>query len=217
MTNTFTLEQCMAAACAAQRINGKYVRRNDATEEFPANNWLTVNILRENSVQVTDADLDNGRMVITYLEHKLPELIAETLQDYWRNAVLLTDKTDIGIEDHRTFAFLASVPGSVYNACTREQVQEDLARRKDNSLPIGSPGDDFPRAEVTIMGSVYSRNYFKYYHTAYNADGNVIRFPLSEQLETGSQPCIAGRIHKHDGNMTVLHYVRVKKTVDTSK
>lgn len=217
MTNIFTLEQCMAAACAAQRINGKYVRRNDATEEFPANNWLTAFILIENSVQVTDADLDNGRMVITYLEHKLPELIAETLKDYWYNAVLLTDKTEVSIEDHRTIAFLASVPGSVYNARAREQVQEDLDIRIANSHCIGKPGDDFPRTEVTILGSVYSRNYFKYYHTVYDADGNVIRFPLSEQLETGSQPCIAGRIHKHDGNMTILHYVRVKKTVDTSK
>jgi len=216
MTNTFSLEQCMAAACAAQRINGKYVRRNDATEEFPANNWLTINILKEDSALVTDTDQDNGRMIITYLQHKLPELIAETLQDYWRNAVLLTDRTDISIEDYRTFAFLASVPGSVYNACTREQVQEDLASRKENSRCIGKPGDDFPREEVTILGSVYSRNYFKYYHTAVDADGNVIRFPLSEQLATGSQATIAGRIHKHDGNMTVLHYVRVKKTVDTT-
>jgi hypothetical protein len=217
MTNTFTLQQCMAAACAAQRINGKYVRRDDSTEEFPANNWLTINILKENSDKVMDVDQENSRMVITYLEHKLPELIAETLQDYWRNAVLLTDKRDIGIEDYRTFAFLASVPGSVYNACTREQVAESLAKQVENSRCIGTVGKEFPRTQVTIIGSVYSRNYFKHYHTAYTADGDVIRFPLSEQLDTGSQPTIAGRIHKHDGNMTVLHYVRVKKTVDTSK
>jgi len=216
MTNIFTLEQCMTAACAAQRINGKYVRRNDSTEEFPANNWLTINILREKSELITDVDLENSRMVITYLEHKLPELIAETLQDYWRNAVLLTDKKDISIEDYRTFAFLASVPGSVYNACKREQVTEALIRKVEDSRCVGQPGENFPYTEMTIMGSVYSRNYFKHYHTAHDADGNVYRFPLSEQLAEGSQQMVSGRIHKHDQNMTVLHYVRVKKSVDTS-
>ena len=210
MTMTFTLEQCMAAACAAQRINGKYVRRNDSTEQFPANNWLTFNILKEDSVQVTDIDRDNSRMIITYLEHKLPEVIAETLQDYWRTAVLLTDKNEISIEDHRTFAFLASVPASVYNACGREQVADELAKRVENSRCVGQPGDNFARTALTILGSVYSRNYFKYYHTACDADGNVIRFPLSEKLEDNSTHNICGRIHKHDGNMTVLHYVRVK-------
>lgn len=216
MTNIFTLEQCMAAACAAHRINGKYVRRNDATEDTPANNWLMVSILREQTHLLTHADTQSGEMVITYLQHKLPELIAETLQDYWRNAVLLTDKTEISLEDFRTIAFLASVPGSVYNACAREQVADEIAARKENSRCIGKPGDDFPRSQLTIMGSVYSRNYFKHYHTAHDADGNVFRFPLSEQLEVGSHHQIAGRIHKHDQNMTILHYVRVKKPVDTS-
>lgn len=215
MSNIFTLEQCMAAACAAQRINGKYVRRNDSTEEFPANNWLTVNLLTQDTDKITPEDYDNSRMVITYLEHKLPEVIAETLEEYWKNAVLLTDKKEISAEDHRTLAFLASVPASVYNSCQRELVAEQMAARVENSRCIGKPGDDFPKVPVTIIGSVYSRNYFKYYHTAYDADGNVIRFPLTDKLENGSHHIVSGRIHKHDGNMTVLHYVRVKKTVDT--
>ena len=215
MTDTVSLETCMAAACAAYRINGKYVRRDAATEEFPANNWLMATILNEKPQDITEEDLVNSRRIITYLEHKLPELIAETLQDYWRNAVLLTEQAEISLSNFKSFAFIASVPSSVYNACQREQVAEELRIFSRGSRTIGKVGDNFPACNVKILGSVYSRNYFKHYHTAITTEGNLLRFPMSDQLTTDQEYVISGRIHKHDDrNTTILHYVRVKKTVD---
>lgn len=216
MTHTVSLETCMAAACAAYRINGKYVRRDAATEEFPANNWLMANILKEKTADITEEDLANSRRIISYLEHKLPEMIAETLQDYWRNAVLLTERSQMPVDDYKSLAFIASVPSSVYNACQREQVAEELRIFSQGSRPIGKIGDNFPACNVKILGSVYSRNYFKHYHTAITTEGNLLRFPMSDQLTTDQEYIISGRVHKHDDkNTTILHYVRVKKSVDT--
>ena len=211
--SSYTLVEIMDAACAANRINGKYTRKDAATELETANIHVMQRIMKDAPEQITEQDREKSAVIITYLNEKIIELIAETLGDYWKTAVLLVDRTDISQTDFKTMAFVASVPNSYDNAIARERVDEDLRKAAENSTYMGQIGDTIARQSMTILGAVYSRNYFKWYHTAITPDKNLVRFPLSDRLDTGSSYDISGKIHKlGDNNTTILHYVRVKNS-----
>lgn len=209
----YKLADLMDAACAANRINGKYTRKDSATEQEPANVHVMQKILSESADQITSADREKSARIITYLNEKIIELIAETLGDYWKTAVLMVDREDIGQTDYKTMAFVASVPNSYDNAIARDRVDQDIRSAAENSTYMGQIGDSIAKQSMTILGAVYSRNYFKWYHTAVTKDNNLVRFPLSDKLDTGKSCDIAGKIHKlGDNNTTILHYVRVKNS-----
>jgi hypothetical protein len=209
----YKLADLMDAACAANRVNGKYTRKDAATVNEPANVHVMQKILAESADLVTDEDREKSAKIITYLNEKIIELIAETLGDYWKTAVLLVDRQDIGQTDYKTMAFVASVPNSYDNAVARDQVDQDIRLAAEKSSYMGQIGDAVAKQSMTILGAVYSRNYFKWYHTAVTKENNLVRFPLADKLDTGKSYDIAGKIHKlGDSNTTILHYVRVKNS-----
>jgi len=117
----------------------------------------------------------------------------------------------IRVDDYKNIAFIASMPSSYLNAQQREDMITQMNTLAENSSHLGSKGDVFPAQRVEIVGAVYSRNYFKWYHTALTEQKNLIRFPMTDKIEPGTTVVISGKIHKHsDGNTTILHYVRKK-------
>jgi len=214
MSNTISLKDAMTAAVAAQRVNGKYIKRYDAKEGELSNGALMREFLNPEMVNFNHLpqDIEIAEQILEYLDSKMIELIAGTLHDYWKNLVLLTEQKVINSNDFKTLALVASVPNSYFNAIGREKAKEELSIIAENSRHIGQIGDGI-EADLTIKSAVYSANYNKWYHTALTNDGNLICFPLSEQLNRGQNITISARIHKHDDqNQTRLHYVRVKKS-----
>lgn len=217
----------MAAAVAAHRINGRYIKRYEAQDGEWSNNVVVKFLIKPSATMdedtpshyaiesIKDTDREEAEKIVQYLDHKMIELIAGQLQDYWKNLVLLTERKTISDTDYRTIALLASVPSSYYNAIKREKSNERMAELKDNSKHIGKVGDNFATQTVTILSAVYSATYGKYFYSALTADQNIVRFPNSEQYFVDDNIELSGRIYKHDENNTTrLHYVRVKKVLD---
>lgn len=204
------LVEAFAAACAALRINTKYVRREEATDEVKANSWLMSDILK-GEAEMTDADRQEGADLLSFLQGKLPELIAGTLESYWHKCVMMTELKQIRLDDYKNIAFIASMPSSYFNAQQREEMITQMSRLAENSSYFGKSGDAFPVQQVQVVGAVYSRNYFKWYHTALTEQKNLIRFPMTDKIDPGTTAVISGKIHKlGDSNTTILHYVRKK-------
>ena len=215
MTDTITisLKDAMAAAVAAQRINGSYIKRYDVKEGELSNGALMREFLNAEmkNFNIFEADYAVASEILEYLDSKMIELIAGTLHDYWKNLVLLTEQKTIKSDDFKTLALIASVPNSYKNAIGRENAREEIRQIAENSHHIGKVGDNIA-TDVTIKSAVYSANYNKWYHTALTNDQNLVCFPLSEQLERGTVVSLTARVHKHDdNNQTRLHYVRMKK------
>jgi len=214
MTDTISLKDAMSAAVAAQRINGKYIKRYDAKEGELANGVLMREFLNPEMVNFTTLPQDDivADEILDYLDSKMIELVAGTLHDYWRNLVLLTEQKQINKKDFKTLALVASVPNSYANAVGREKAQDEIRIMAENSRHIGQIGDNILE-EVTVKSAVYSANYNKWYHTAITTAANcLVCFPLSEKLERGTVINLTARVHKHDdNNQTRLHYVRIKK------
>ena len=211
--NMISLKDAMTAAVAAQRVNGKYIKRHDAKEGELSNGVLMREFLNPEMVNFNhlSQDIEIAEQILEYLDSKMIELIAGTLHDYWKNLVLLTEQKAIKSNDFKTLALVASVPNSYKNAVGRENSREEIRQIAENSKHIGKVGDNIA-TDVTIKSAVYSANYNKWYHTALTADQNLVCFPLSEQLERDTVVSLTARVHKHDdNNQTRLHYVRMKK------
>jgi len=210
---TIVLKDAMSAACAAQRTNGRYIKRYDAKEGELSNGALMREFLNpEKNFNVLPQDIELAEQICDYLDSKMIELIAGTLHDYWKNLVLLTEQKEIDANDFKVLALVASVPSSYNNAIGREKAKDELRIIAENSRHIGQVGDNI-ETEVTIKSAVYSANYNKWYHTALTNDQNLVCFPLSVKLERGTVIILTARVHKHDdNNQTRLHYVRIKKS-----
>jgi len=214
VTDTISLKDAMTAAVAAQRVNGKYIKRYDAKEGELSNGVLMREFLNPEMVNFNhlSQDIEIAEQILEYLDSKMIELIAGTLHDYWKNLVLLTEQKQINFSDFKTLALIASVPNSYNNAVGREKAKDELRIIAENSRHIGNIGETI-EADLTIKSAVYSANYNKWYHTALTSDQNLVCFPLAEQLNRGDIIAISARIYKHDdNNQTRLHYVRVKKS-----
>jgi len=209
---TIGLKDAMSAACAAQRTNGRYIKRYDAQEGELSNGALMREFLNpEKNFSILPQDIEFAEQICEYLDSKMIELIAGTLHDYWKNLVLLTEQKEINANDFKMLALVASVPSSYNNAIGREKAKDELRIIAENSRHIGKISDNIV-AEVTVKSAVYSANYNKWYHTALTNDKNLVCFPLSEKLERGTVINLTARVHKHDdNNQTRLHYVRIKK------
>jgi hypothetical protein len=214
---TITLKDAITAACAAQRINGRYIKRYEANKEKgeESNGALMRDILNPEitHVNVLSQDIENAIEIMEYLDSKMIELISGTLHDYWKNLVLLTEQKEISANDFKTLALIASVPNSYNNAIGRENARDEIRILKENSRHIGKIGDNI-EAKVTIKSAVFSYNYNKWYHTGVTEDGCLVCFPLGEKIERESVIILTARVHKHDDDyQTRLHYVRIKLKV----
>lgn len=214
--------EAVAAAVTAQRMNGnRYIRKHEAessNKENPlrSNNHILQNILRENAAQVTDEDRAQAAKITDYLQSKVLELIAETLIDYWKEAVLKSDLQEINVEDFRTLAFIASIPNSYINAVGREEVRYLIESAARQSRHFGTAGDGVDTV-VHVLGDVYSKNYDKWYTTCLDQNNNLVSFPVSNRLDADSMYHITGKIQKFiENNTTKLHYVRAKKCLTTT-
>ena len=151
MTDKIAFKLVMAAACAAQRTNGRYIKRHEAQTGELSNGALMREFLHPEMVnfQVLPEDIAQAQEIVEYLNSKMVELIAGTLHNYWQTIVMLTENKDIAKDDYRNMALIASVPNSYFNAITRETAQETVAKMQQTSGHIGKIGDNFA-GEVTI-------------------------------------------------------------------
>jgi hypothetical protein len=222
---TITLKEAISAACVAQRINGRYIKRYEADKEKgeASNAALMRDILNPEieHVKILPQDAESAEQILEYLDSKMFELIGGTLHNYWKNLVLLTEQKEFLANDYKTLALIASVPSSYKNAVARENARDEITILQENSRHIGKVGDNF-EGKITVISAVFSYNYNKWYHTGLTEDNCIVLFPLGEKLDRESVIILTARIHKHDEDYkTRLHYVRIKMKVqpllDTKK
>jgi hypothetical protein len=218
MSDVISLKDAISAAVAAQRINGRYIKRYEADKEKgeESNGVLMRDVLNPEieHVNTIPQDIEIADKILEYLDSKMIELIAGTLHDYWKNLVLLTEQKQINVKDFKTLALVASVPSSYKNAVDRENARDEIGILQENSRHIGKVGDNF-EGKITIISAVFSHNYNKWYHTGLTEDNCLVLFPLGEKLDRGTVIILTARIHKHDeDSKTRLHYVRIKMKVE---
>ena len=209
----FTADQVWAVACAAQRINGDYVKMDvwdyDVDQKNPvkrANKMLVKEWLRNQDFsQVTVADHEAGVQARNHFKSYTLLMLAGKLNEFQQTALKIASKDTFTGRDMYDFAVISCLPS------VAERDQERTAHKRDifASEQLRGAEGDLIVGDITVLGCRYNQNYNKYRITARMGE-SFIDFWFSKDLATNAVLRVKGKIKRSRGDKTTqLNYVKI--------
>ena len=207
----YTAEQVWAAACAAQRINGEYLKEAemiyaDATgAQLPtpitvrmANKHLMREMLAATAdPRLTAADVAEGIACRTHYQGLIFKELAGKLNSGFLKAVYaLSAKEEFQSNAFIELAQIAASPQGWVRDVKRDANIEKAALGKY----VGNVGDKVT-GEVEITDCNYSANYGIFFAHGF-IDGNAVFFAYKSKLNPGSKVPIKGTVKAQRDNFT---------------
>lgn len=208
----FTADQVWAAACAAQRINGEYVKMDQWNHNSPAaflekraNKSMVKDWLRTNDFsEITEADYAAGRSARDHFKSYTLLAIAGKLNDFQNTAMRIASKDTFTGRDMYDFAVISCLPSVAQRDTARNELKRDIYASEQL---IGAVGDVI-QGDITVLQCRYNQNYNKYRITARMGE-SFIDFWFSKELS--GELTIKGKIKNVRGDKTTaLNYVKIK-------
>jgi len=207
-TLDYSADQVWAAASAAYRVNGGYLKAPEVTAEGkvvrPTNRELVRLYLVEPGFVSAD-DLEQGRKCRKDL---LKQATMSALRNQATEWTLLT--AEMAVLDTITTDYEVSVitalPKSHDQNLARETVDGRLAYC--DTAPVGRV-NEMVTVEGEVMRSNYSANWNTFYVTMITDSNHQIFFAYREGLEPGQQIKLRGRVKRHADRATQLSRVKI--------
>jgi len=206
-----------SAACAAQRINGEYVKAVTSyvtnedilpeSEQTPPKeiNRDIINRLVADPSQITDADRVQAEAVRKYYKAFTFKILqGKMLSEFDNNAMVIANR-DV-IEATYDIAVIASLPASYERA-----VKRDSLNRKIDSASGGFVGrvGDKVKLTVEVVRSVFSQQWNVFFITGITTDDQPVFFSYREAIPTGKSIVAQGTVKAHRDNSTQLNRVKL--------
>jgi len=206
-----------SAACAAQRINGEYVKAATSyvtnedilpeSEQTPPKeiNRDIINRLVADPSLITDADRVQAEAVRKYYKAFTFKILqGKMLSEFDNNAMVIANR-DV-IEATYDVAVIASLPASYERA-----VKRDTLNRKIESASGGFVGrvGDKVNLRVEVVRSVFSQQWNVYFITGITSDDQPVFFSYREAIPNGKSIVAQGTVKAHRDNTTQLNRVKV--------
>ena len=198
-----------SAACAAQRINGSYIKLSVISESDPAttklSNRMIVEKLLADLSSITDEDREQGVKVRAFYQaYTFKILQGKQLSDFDNNAMLIANREFI--TGNYDVAVIASLP-----SCYERGVVRQSADQRVNFATGGFIGkaNDKVTASIEVLKSVFSMKWNTNYVTGITTDDQIVFFAYKEALDIGKVLNINGTVKAHRDNSTQLNRVKV--------
>ncbi len=198
-----------SAACAAQRINGSYIKLSVISESDPATTKLSNRMIVEKLLAdlsgITDEDREQGVKVRAFYQaYTFKILQGKQLSDFDNNAMLIANR-DV-ITGNYDVAVIASLP-----SCYERGVVRQSADQRVNFATGGFIGkaNDKVTASIEVLKSVFSMKWNTNYVTGITTDDQIVFFAYKEALDIGKVLNINGTVKAHRDNSTQLNRVKV--------
>jgi hypothetical protein len=206
-----------SAACAAQRINGEYVKAVTSyvtnedilpeSEQTPPKeiNRDIINRLIADPSQITDADRVQAEAVRKYYKAFTFKILqGKMLSEFDNNAMVISNR-DV-IESNYDVAVIASLPASYERAVKRD----NLNRKIDSASGgfVGRVGDKV-KLTVEVVRSVFSQQWNVFFITGITTDDQPVFFSYRETIPTGKTIVAQGTVKAHRDNSTQLNRVKL--------
>jgi hypothetical protein len=207
---TYNVADVFAAASAAYRINGSYLKSDDIT--FHENGDHTINNLANKTLvhqflkdafDIRDEDREMSEKVRQYCNGLSFNIITgKTLSEFEQAMLSIADKETT--DSNYDIAVVASLPASYDRAQARIQ-QDAMLREKSGTLnvDIGSKVE----LDIEVVRCNYSNNWDTHFVTA-TVDNAVVFFATRNKLEFGSKLRIKGKVKAHKEDRTQLSHVK---------
>ena len=205
----YSADDVWSAACAAQRINGSYIKLSIISESDPAttklSNRMIVGQLLVDPSGITEQDREQGKKVRAFYQALTFKILqGKQLGDFDNTAMLISNR-DV-ITGNYDVAVIASLP-----SCYERGVVRQTADQRVNFATGGFIGkaNDKVTLSIEVLKSVYSQKWMTNYVTGITSDDQVVFFAYKQPLEINKNLTISGTVKGHRDNSTQLNRVKV--------
>jgi hypothetical protein len=213
----YSVDNVWGAACAAQRINGGYVK--DTEYRFDENqNRTVIAKLRNREVMLsilvnpavlTVEDIAQGQECRKFLQQDLTlRGLKSQLTEFDLNvAKTLAVNEEFDTAVHRLeLSLVACLPASQERALARQETQ--IRVQQATGSYVGAL-DSKIELDVEVVSANYSQTYGIFWVTAITQDNQAVFFSYKSKLTTGSWIQIKGTVKAHRDGKTQLNRVKV--------
>ena len=205
-----------AAACAAQRVNGEYLKEG---RNIYGDNGEVINTLRRNRDIMLEflynpdrllvEDVEAGEQVRDFLSKNITlRALKGQLKDFDQSVSRCLAVTDrfYTVAHRYEMAVIASLPSSAH----RSQQHQNVTLRMQFARGglIGQPGDKV-KANAEVLVSSYSPQYNIFWIRAITDQDQPVIFSSRQTFDAGINLTIQGKVKAHKDNLTQLNYVKV--------
>lgn len=206
-----------AAACAAQRINGDYVKMvtSYATNEeilpnslqTPAKqtNRMIMDRLIADQSEITEADKEQGQTVRSYYKGLTFKILQGKRLSDFENTAMVIGNRDV-IENTYDIAVIASLPSCYQRAVKRDNDSRKLENARGGF--IGSVGQKV-KVNVEVVRSSFSQQYNVFFISGVTTDDQAVFFSYRNSIDAGKLIIAEGTVKRHGDNTTQLNRVKV--------
>ena len=213
----YAVSDVWAAACAAQRINGDYVKEyvyewDEVAQTNKVAKDKNRNIMMHflaNPAQLLVEDVEAGETLRNWLQNDITfRALKSQLTDFDSAAQKCLAVADrfFTVSHRYELAVIAALPNSHAKSTAREVTQDRL--RATSGELIGNVGDKL-QLNIEVIRSVFSKNWNIWFTTAVTADNKAVFFSYRQQLVTGQFHTIKGTVKAHKDGQTQLNRVSI--------
>jgi hypothetical protein len=214
---THSVDNVWAAAVAAQRMNGSYVKEtmykldentNTTVVHKRRNRDIMVDILANPAV-LTVEDIAQGQECRKFLQNDITFRALKNKLTEFDGSVskVLAVTAEFDTVKHKLeLAVVACLPQSHARSLERQAVQ-DRVRQTSGDL-VGNPSDKV-QLDVEIVKSNYSQQWNTWYATAVTEDNRAVFFAYRQELGRGTKCTIHGTVKSHRDGTTQLNRVSI--------
>jgi hypothetical protein len=209
VTVNHNADDVWSAACAAQRINGSYIKLSMISESDPdltklSNRMLVERLLVDQS-GINDEDREQGVKVRAFYQgYTFKILQGKRLSEFDNTAMLIANR-DV-ITSTYDLAVIASLPSCYERGVVRQTVDQRVNFATGGL--IGTVGKKVSTS-IEVLRSVFSQTYNVNFVTGINSDDQVVFFAYKKELEVGKMYDIYGTVKGYRDNTTQLNRVKV--------
>lgn len=225
-TATYSTLEVFAAACAAQRLNGEYLKFPKVTyydsngqvvtymthnsvrcESKPANKILMRDLLAVRKSEVIQEDRNQAQAVMSHFQKFMFQQIAGTLGNFLTTAVRVSTVTEFPKNAFLDMAVVASLPNVYLRAQAKQQEIDRRELLGATSQHVGQPGD-WIQGQFEVVSSATTKNLSRVVYAV--SSGNLFFFFWNGgELTVGQKLDLRGQVKFHrDGNVTQLSRIR---------
>jgi hypothetical protein len=193
-----------AAASAAYRINGGYVKWAETTSQ-KSNKEIVKELLQNPAELITEQDQAQGQLVRSYIAKTATMASLRGTLDTWGREMARVSQL-IVIENSHDLNVIASMPQTYERQLQRDQVHERLsAADRDYVVTVG----DKLELAVEVLENRYSRKWGTYYVTVIDTANRAWYFAYRSGLKKGEKVTIRGTVKRPADGMVQLNRVKL--------
>ena len=196
-----------AAACAATRVNGgylKYTETNDEAGTSKIANKVLIRQFLDGTFDVRDSDREQGEKVMQHCRSLTFKLLTDKrLSEFEQNMLSIVEKETL--DSNYDIAIVSSLPNTYNRSEYRRAVD---TRIRETEGVFGTVGE---RVQVTaeVVKSYFSEQWGTHFITAITDDNKQVFFAYKQSLTVGDNINIDGKVKAHRDNSTQLNYVKI--------